>query len=237
MREIAVAGDDSSAEFTSYRRDERVDGRELRSLRTDLVRYLRCDDGPLLGDLDHLPPCEFLPCFWDVGASTTVDRPEQIFRVDGCWEDEYLLFVFFEILAGSVDLVPVVDEKPTYREPSFATAALSNALDTLRRCLLSLFVGTPDGLSSIRACERTEASEQVTLLRQESFEHVIERLSLPSSVFEFALHRGTDSDLLVGGTHFALTWFVSSDGRPGGLTHRRGHLAGTSVGNVCSIRS
>ena len=110
MREIAVAGDDSSTEFTSYRRDERVDGYELRALRTDLVRNFRCDDGPLLGDLDHLPLRKFLPCFRDVGTSTT-DQPEQVFRVDGCWEDEYLLFVFFEILAGSVDLVPVVDEK------------------------------------------------------------------------------------------------------------------------------
>ena len=76
-----------------------------------------------------------------------------------------------------------------------------------------LFVGPSDGRSAIRPLERSEARERVTVVRQQPFENVVERLVPPSPVFEFVLHRGADPDLLVGGTHLALTFVSTCNGK------------------------
>ena len=76
-----------------------------------------------------------------------------------------------------------------------------------------LFVGPSDGRSAIRPLERPEAGEQVAVVREEPFEDIVERFVLPPSVFELVLYRGADLDLLVGGTHLALTFVSTCDGK------------------------
>src|SRR5699024_6924903 len=61
-----------------------------------------------------------------------------------------------------------------------------------------------------------EPREQVALLGQQPFEHVIERLIRPLAAFEFVLHRFADPDLFGRSAHLALTFvstrLVRSDG-------------------------
>jgi hypothetical protein len=65
-------------------------------------------------------------------------------------------------------------------------------------------MNTSDPFPSIGPLESTETREHVAIVGEQSFEDLVERFTLPSPVFKFVLHRGTDPDLLVGGTHSAL---------------------------------
>lgn len=65
----------------------------------------------LLSDNRLLIAGDFLPCFRNIRGNVTVNSIKQILDRHWSWYNEYLFFVFSEVLASSINPISVVDEK------------------------------------------------------------------------------------------------------------------------------
>jgi hypothetical protein len=111
VREIAVTGNDRGTEFATYRGDERIDGRKVRSLWTDFVGDLCSHEGHRRSNIDHLAPREFRACRLDIRVTVAVDCSEEILRIGWSRQKESFVLVVGKEFTGGVDSVAIIDKK------------------------------------------------------------------------------------------------------------------------------